>query len=83
MSNTRLVSAERREDDLAEASLRPQKLGEFIGQVDITRGMGETPPGFVSITAPPVIVRGTIVTGHQVLDGQKRWAPSAPVNPPR
>ncbi len=32
MSTTRLVSAERREDDLAEASLRPQKLGEFIGQ---------------------------------------------------
>ncbi|MFZ5692005.1 MAG: Holliday junction branch migration DNA helicase RuvB, partial [Pseudomonadota bacterium] len=32
MTTTRLVSAERREDDLAEASLRPQKLGEFIGQ---------------------------------------------------
>jgi Holliday junction DNA helicase RuvB len=29
---TRLVSAERRDDDLAEASLRPQKLSEFIGQ---------------------------------------------------
>jgi Holliday junction DNA helicase RuvB len=28
----RLVSAERREDDVAEASLRPQKLAEFIGQ---------------------------------------------------
>jgi Holliday junction DNA helicase RuvB len=28
----RLVSAERREDDLAEASLRPQKLSDFIGQ---------------------------------------------------
>ena len=32
MNATRLVSAERRDDDLAEASLRPQKLGEFIGQ---------------------------------------------------
>jgi Holliday junction DNA helicase RuvB len=32
MNASRLVSAERREDDLAEASLRPQKLGEFIGQ---------------------------------------------------
>jgi Holliday junction DNA helicase RuvB len=29
---SRLVSAERRDDDLAEASLRPQKLSEFIGQ---------------------------------------------------
>ena len=32
MSATRLVTPERSEDDLAEASLRPQKLGEFIGQ---------------------------------------------------
>ncbi|HWV42199.1 Holliday junction branch migration DNA helicase RuvB [Pseudorhodoplanes sp.] len=32
MNASRLVSAERREDDLAEASLRPQKLSEFIGQ---------------------------------------------------
>src|ERR671911_762766 len=28
----RLVAAERREDDLAEASLRPQRLSEFVGQ---------------------------------------------------
>src|SRR5215472_403328 len=28
----RLVTAERRDEDAAEASLRPQKLGEFIGQ---------------------------------------------------
>lgn len=46
------------------------------GQVDITDGMGETPPGYVSITSPPTIVRGVVVTGHQVLDGQRRWAPS-------
>jgi len=32
VSAPRLVSAERRDDDLAEASLRPQKLSEFIGQ---------------------------------------------------
>ncbi len=46
------------------------------GEVDTTIGMGETPPGFVSITSPPTIVRGIVVTGHQVLDGQDRWAPS-------
>ena len=28
----RVVSSERRDEDAAEASLRPQKLGEFIGQ---------------------------------------------------
>ena len=33
MSATRsMVSPERREDDIAEASLRPQKLDEFVGQ---------------------------------------------------
>jgi quinoprotein glucose dehydrogenase len=46
------------------------------GAVDIKTGMGETKPGYVSITSPPVIVRGVIVTGHQVLDGQDRMAPS-------
>ncbi|MGE0717892.1 MAG: membrane-bound PQQ-dependent dehydrogenase, glucose/quinate/shikimate family [Alphaproteobacteria bacterium] len=46
------------------------------GQVDITEGMGETVPGMVSITSAPTIVRGVVVTGHQVLDGQKRDAPS-------
>ena len=46
------------------------------GQVDITVGMGETSPGMVSITSAPTIVRGVVVTGHQVLDGQRRWAPS-------
>ena len=28
----RLVAAERREEDIAETSLRPQRLSEFIGQ---------------------------------------------------
>jgi len=46
------------------------------GQVDITVGMGEVSPGMVSITSAPTIVRGVVVTGHQVLDGQRRWAPS-------
>jgi Holliday junction DNA helicase RuvB len=31
-TSPRLVTAERREDDLAEASLRPQRLAEFVGQ---------------------------------------------------
>lgn len=46
------------------------------GQVDITVGMGDSPAGYVSITSPPAIVQGVIVTGHQVLDGQRRDAPS-------
>lgn len=46
------------------------------GAVSITPGMGDVFPGMVSITSPPVVVRGNIVTGHQVLDGQKLDAPS-------
>ncbi|MBX3480739.1 MAG: membrane-bound PQQ-dependent dehydrogenase, glucose/quinate/shikimate family [Caulobacter sp.] len=46
------------------------------GQVDIKVGMGKVHPGMVSMTAAPTIVRGVIVTGQQVLDGQDRWAPS-------
>ncbi len=46
------------------------------GQVDIKQGMGQVSPGMVSINSAPVIVRGVLVTGHQVLDGQRRWAPS-------
>ncbi|KQW82643.1 glucose dehydrogenase [Brevundimonas sp. Root1279] len=46
------------------------------GQVDIKQGMGEVVPGMVSITAAPTIVRGVVVTGHQVLDGQTNTAPS-------
>ena len=46
------------------------------GQVDIKVGMGEVTPGMVSINSAPTIVRGVVVTGHQVLDGQRRDAPS-------
>ncbi|MFC7499980.1 membrane-bound PQQ-dependent dehydrogenase, glucose/quinate/shikimate family [Enterovirga sp. GCM10030262] len=46
------------------------------GQVDIKAGMGPVFPGMVSITSPPTLVRGVLVTGHQVLDGQRRDAPS-------
>jgi quinoprotein glucose dehydrogenase len=35
-----------------------------------------TAAGMLSITSAPTIVRGVIVTGHQVLDGQRRDAPS-------
>lgn len=55
---------------------RPCSAFGANGQVDIKAGMGPVYPGMVSITSPPTIVRGVIVTGHQVLDGQMRNAPS-------
>jgi quinoprotein glucose dehydrogenase len=49
------------------------------GAVDITIGMGETRPGMVSITSAPTIARGVVVTGQQILDGQRADAPSGVV----
>jgi len=49
------------------------------GAVDTKLGMGEVEPGMLSITAAPTIIRGVIVTGHQVLDGQIRSAPSGAI----
>lgn len=46
------------------------------GFVDLNEGLGQVLPGMVSVTAALTIVRGVIVTGHQVTDGQRRWAPS-------
>ena len=37
---SRLVAAERRDDDVAEASLRPQRLAEFIGQQQARANLG-------------------------------------------
>jgi quinoprotein glucose dehydrogenase len=46
------------------------------GEIDLKQGLGEVLPGMVSVTSPPVVVRNVLVTGHQVLDGQRRDAPS-------
>ncbi|WP_247658064.1 membrane-bound PQQ-dependent dehydrogenase, glucose/quinate/shikimate family [Aquabacter sp. L1I39] len=46
------------------------------GQVSTSQNMGPIVPGMVSMTSPPTIVRGVVVIGHQILDGQKRDAPS-------
>lgn len=49
------------------------------GAVNLNEGIGETLPGYVSMTSPPTIVRGIAVVGHQVIDGQYRDAPSGVV----
>ncbi|QDH17018.1 pyrroloquinoline quinone-dependent dehydrogenase [Swingsia samuiensis] len=46
------------------------------GQVNLMQGMGESVPGFVATTAPPPVINGVVVVNHEVLDGQRRWAPS-------
>ena len=46
------------------------------GEVYLDRGIGETVPGWYSITSAPTIVRGVVVLGAQVKDGQAEDAPS-------
>jgi len=58
------------------ATGRPCADFGFGGQVDTNQGIGKAAPGMFSITSAPTIVRGVVVTGHQVLDGQRRDAPS-------
>src|ERR671911_416400 len=65
----RLVAAERREDDLAEASLRPQRLSEFVGQeqaranlqvfVEAARARGEA-LDHVLFVGPPGLGKTTL-----------------------
>ncbi|ESQ83084.1 hypothetical protein AEAC466_14570 [Asticcacaulis sp. AC466] len=50
------------------------------GQVKITDGMGRVIPSMVAITAAPTIVHGIVITGHQVQDGQYKWAPSGVIH---
>ncbi|WP_245413514.1 pyrroloquinoline quinone-dependent dehydrogenase [Mangrovicella endophytica] len=46
------------------------------GAVDLWTGIGEKVPGWYAVTAPPAIVRGVVVTGAQVKDGEAEDAPS-------
>lgn len=46
------------------------------GQVDLWQDLGKKVPGWYSPTAAPTVVRGVIVTGAQVRDGQDEDAPS-------
>jgi len=59
----------------ARTGQRCQGFGQN-GQVNTAEGMGPTVPGMISITSAPTIVQGVVVTGHQILDGQRRDAPS-------
>lgn len=52
-----------------------EEFGEN-GAVDLWKGIGTKVPGWYAVTAPPAIVRGIVVTGAQVRDGQDVDAPS-------
>ncbi|MCA0048182.1 membrane-bound PQQ-dependent dehydrogenase, glucose/quinate/shikimate family [Mesorhizobium sp. B283B1A] len=66
---------------IAIDAMNGKLCGDFgqQGIVDLTQGIGETVPGWYSVTAPPIIVRGIAVVGAQVKDGQAEDAPSGVV----
>lgn len=45
------------------------------GTVNLTEDMGEVYKGYVSINSPAVVVRDTLVVGHQTMDGQRAFGP--------
>lgn len=67
---------------LAAVDARTGELCQDFGNhgfVDLMEGLGKWPAGIVSVTAAPTVVRGVVVTGQQVMDGQLRHAPSGVV----
>ncbi|WP_338759397.1 membrane-bound PQQ-dependent dehydrogenase, glucose/quinate/shikimate family [Massilia sp. METH4] len=49
------------------------------GFVDLTKGMGKFTPGYFGTTSAPVVIRGKVIIGQMVRDGQDRRAPSGVV----
>ena len=46
------------------------------GQIDLEQGIGDTVPGWYAVTSAPTIVRGVVVVGAQVTDGNAEDSPS-------
>lgn len=46
------------------------------GEVSIEDHIGPNWPGYVAIVSAPVVVRDTLIVGHEVLDGQRAYGPS-------
>lgn len=49
------------------------------GQIDLTTGLGQVDKGYYFVTSPPALVRGRLVLGGWVTDGQKTSEPSGVV----
>jgi len=45
------------------------------GTVNLAEDMGEIYDGYVAINSAPVVIRDTLVVGHQTIDGQRAFGP--------
>lgn len=55
-----------------------QGFGEG-GYVDLKKHLGDFTPGYFGNTSAPIVLRGKVIIGHMVRDGQDRLAPSGVV----
>jgi quinoprotein glucose dehydrogenase len=46
------------------------------GEVDLTKGLGSVEKGYYFVTSPPALVRGRLVLGGWIIDGQRIQEPS-------
>lgn len=78
MCHTRLIVAtlDARVVELDTETGKPCEQFGTNGQVDVMKGIGHSVPGWLAMNNAMPVVNGVIVTNHQVLDGQSRWAPS-------
>lgn len=68
----RLAAVDARTGELCSA------FGEG-GYVDLKKHLGDYTPGYFGNTSAPIVVRGKVIIGHMVRDGQDRLAPSGVV----
>ena len=64
---------------LDAASGRPCPGFGTKGEVDLKTGLGTVEKGYYFVTSPPALVRGRLVLGGWVIDGQKTREPSGVV----
>lgn len=78
MCHTRLVLAtlDARLIELDTETGKPCPQFGDNGQKSVMKGIGHSVPGWLAMNDAMPVVNGTIVTNHEVLDGQARWAPS-------
>lgn len=62
----------------AETGKSCRDFGEN-GFVDLKKGIGKFTPGYFGNTSAPIVIRGKVIVGQMVRDGQDRYAPSGVV----
>ncbi|CAN5392520.1 glucose/quinate/shikimate family membrane-bound PQQ-dependent dehydrogenase [soil metagenome] len=49
------------------------------GAIDLTLGLGPVIPGYLAVSSAPVVVRGKVIVGGRISDGQSVGEPGSPI----